>query len=117
VTNARGDAWTLPGDGSLDTSPETLKIAKAAVAQSDLDLKRVAKATGPLDYDARFKAVWDFTPKPTTEGAERIEQIIGEMLSYGDAATISALSQVMITEIDLLIAKLVAKRYVRRKRE
>ena len=115
VTNNKGDTWVLSGDATLAKSPKTLAIAKAAVAQADQNLEQAARTTAPLDFDALFKAVWDFTPTPTTGGAARIERAISSILNYGDAGTIGALSKITIDNIDVVIAQLITRGYMRRK--
>jgi hypothetical protein len=68
-----------------------------------------------LDFDALFKSVWDYTPRPTATGAARIERAIRSMLTYGDAATISALAKLTVDNIDVVIAKLIERGYMRSK--
>jgi hypothetical protein len=115
VTNNRGDTWLLSGDATLGASFKTLAIGSMAVAQADQNLEQAARTTGALDFDALFKAVWDFTPRPTASGAARIERAISSMLTYGDPATIAALSKITIDNIDVVIAKLIERGYMRRK--
>jgi hypothetical protein len=66
VINDNGDVWTLAGDATLRLSPDTLQIATKAVEASRANLVTAASTTGPLDYEALFKAVWRFVPRPTT---------------------------------------------------
>lgn len=115
VTNNKGDTWLLSGDATLGASFKTLAIGSMAVAQADQNLEQAARTTAALDFDALFKAVWDFTPRPTASGAARIERAISSMLNYGDPATIAALSAVTINNIDVVIAKLIERGYMRRK--
>lgn len=66
VTNDNGDVWTLAGDETLRLSPTTQQIADKAVQIARDNLATAASTPGPLDYDALFKNVWRFTPRPTT---------------------------------------------------
>ena len=77
VTNAKGDVWNLSGDATLAQSPDTLRIMKAAVAQSYINLEAAAKLTGsPTDLEPYFKAVWDFTPTPTAAGQKMLDSVV-----------------------------------------
>jgi peptidoglycan hydrolase-like protein with peptidoglycan-binding domain len=67
VTNDNGDVWTLAGDATLNLSADTREIASKAVEASRANLAVAAATSGPLDFDALFKNVWRFTPRPTTK--------------------------------------------------
>jgi peptidoglycan hydrolase-like protein with peptidoglycan-binding domain len=67
VTNDNGDVWTLAGDATLNLSADTRAIASKAVEASRANLAIAASTPGPLDFDALFKNVWRFTPRPTTK--------------------------------------------------
>jgi peptidoglycan hydrolase-like protein with peptidoglycan-binding domain len=67
VTNDNGDVWTLSGDATLRLSPDTLAIGGKAVQAARDNLATAAATPGPLDYEALFRAVWRFVPRPTTQ--------------------------------------------------
>ena len=70
VKNARGDTWNLSGDDTLNDA--TRKIARRAVAQSQLNVLSVHGLMGPVDVPAAFARVWAYTPRPTPEGTALI---------------------------------------------
>jgi hypothetical protein len=70
VENSLGETWPLSGDGTLN--PQTLATAQRAVAQSQQNVIASFRSASEPDFPALFKRVWDFTPKPTTEGRKEV---------------------------------------------
>jgi hypothetical protein len=110
VMNDRGTKWNLPGDGNLGLSPQTLTIARAAVEQAYQNLADVAmdpaKAARTGDM---YRKVWEYVPWPTANGYRMIDQVLA---AYADPAKPEAQDEVakfIIAEIDIVIAKLIAR--------
>lgn len=117
VTNARGDVWNLSGDETLAQSPDTLRIMRAAVAQSYSNLEAAAKLTGtPADLEPYFKAVWDYTPKPTAAGQKMLDGIVSTYTDPTNALTVDAFAELTIKQIDTLVAELTAQGFMRDKK-
>jgi len=76
VTNARGDSWPLSGDETLNE--KSRKIARRAVAQSQLNVLSVYNTSGPLDLQKMYARVWEYTPKPTAAGVAIIRKRVAE---------------------------------------
>jgi hypothetical protein len=74
VTNAQSppQTWNLSGDETLND--DTRKIARRAVAQSQLNVLSVHKLVGPLDVQTMLARVWAYTPRPTPLGAALIKK-------------------------------------------
>ena len=70
VVNERGDGpWNLAGDGTLALSPETSRIAKAAVEESYRNLVLAVADPRGFDVEKAIERVWAYVPKRTTQGA------------------------------------------------
>jgi len=114
VMNNNGTVWQLPGDAHLHESPQTLKIAKDAVAQSQ---KNVTDALGKekLDYNGLAYAVWNFVPRPTAVGAKQIEGVKKKLLDPGTTESIGATVDIIIKpeNFDALVSGLLKKGLLR----
>jgi hypothetical protein len=74
VENALSEQWPLSGDGTLN--PQTLAVARRAVAQSQQNVIGSFGSAAEPDFAALFKRVWDFTPRPTAEGRKLVTSTI-----------------------------------------
>jgi hypothetical protein len=107
VTNARGDGpWILPGDGSLEGSPETIRIGNAAVTQSEQNLVVAHATAGPLDYQTLFDRVWAYTPRPTEKGRLVIDRTVGRLGNPLNKKTPMLFADWVADHIDAIIAGL-----------
>jgi hypothetical protein len=117
VTNAKGSVWSLSGDETLSQSPDTLRIMRAAVAQSYSNLEAAAKLTvTPADFELYFKAVWDYTPKPTAAGQKILDGIVSTYTDPKDSSTVDAFAELTIKQIDTLVSELTTQGYMRDKK-
>jgi len=117
VTNAKGSVWSLSGDETLSQSPDTLRIMRAAVAQSYSNLEAAAKLTvTPPDFELYFKAVWDYTPKPTAAGQKILDGIVSTYTDPKDSSTVDAFAELTIKQIDTLVSELTTQGYMRDKK-
>jgi hypothetical protein len=117
VTNDNGDAWRIYGDQNLARSPETLRIANAAIKQSrrNLTLAKQAIPGAQLDYQPFLDAVWAYTPRPTKEARFQIEQLIGKYGNPLNKKTERAFENFTADHIDSIIRKLKAEGNLRDK--
>jgi hypothetical protein len=107
VTNKKGPPWRLPGDKHLSESPETIKIAREAVAQSQKNITdSIGKAA--IDYPGLANAVWDYVPVPTEEGKKQIESVKAKLLDPNHDEAVDAWVAIITdpANFDLLVAKL-----------
>ena len=117
VTNAKGDTWNLSGDETLSKSPKTLQLMQAAVAQSYSNLEAAAKLIGtPADLEPYFKAVWDYTPKPSAAGQKTLDTVVSTFTDPKDTKTVDAFAALAIKQIDTLVAELTLQGYMRDKK-
>jgi hypothetical protein len=114
VSNPRGDTWTVRGDSHLlpddpsskresDASRETLRIGRAAVAQSVKNVEEAAKTKGSLDYQKLFDKVWDYAPRPTGAGQSHIDDVSNRLLDLTRPEAVKAFAQIIISHVDMLI--------------
>jgi hypothetical protein len=68
VRNNYADTWKLSGDGTLNA--DSKKIARKAVAQSQLNVLQVFKAKVMSSITALLKKVWDYVPRLTRLGTK-----------------------------------------------
>ena len=61
VANDKGQKWKLSGDDTLN--PETLAVARQAVAQSQKNVIGAYQVPGALDHPALYQSVWAYTPR------------------------------------------------------
>jgi hypothetical protein len=116
VDNAKGEKpWLLSGDTTLAASPTTLRVAQAAVRQSNKNLEDAAKTSGPLAYADLFKQVWDFTPRPTAAGKTNIQTLIATFANADDKQTIAAFAALTIAQLPTAIQELTKRGNMRPK--
>jgi hypothetical protein len=124
VTNERGDGpWTLRGDthllpddpwavdratyeASKASSEASLRVGRAAVAESVRNVGLASRTAGPIDFQKMFDRVWTYTPRPTENGWRHIRQVMDKLLDLASPATAAAFAQILIDHLDLLIRKL-----------
>ncbi len=106
--------WRLPGDKHLSESPETIKIARDAVAQSQKNITdSIGKAT--IDSASLAKAVWDYVPVPTEEGKKQIELVKTKLLDPNQDEAVDAWVAIITdpANFGLLVKKLRDKGLIR----
>jgi len=110
VTNARGDDWTVKGDGSLEGTG--LFVMREAVAQSQVNVINALGAK-TLDLPALYKAVWQFTPTPTSKGKGQIQAVIKNLTEPSNQTTINAVAGITKENLKLVLAKTVELKKLR----
>lgn len=115
VSNGRGDTWILAGDTTLNASPDTVRIAREAVAQSDRNLLE-AMAFGGVDFAARVPVlldrVWSFVPRPTAVGQAKVDKVISETADAANPTAARQFAGVTLANLDTLIDSLIAEGYL-----
>jgi hypothetical protein len=124
VSNPRGDGpWILRGDthlmpddpktvskdkyeASRRSSEQTLRIGRAAFAQSVKNVADAAGSKAPLDYDKLFERVWAYVPRPTTNGWSHIHEVSDRLLDLGNPEAVKTFARIVANNVDLLITKL-----------
>ncbi len=112
VENARGDKWQVTGDGYL--SKETMKIAKLAVAQSQVNILNAVNSKGALNKAVLMKRVWDYVPAPTALGEDFMKKTILQLTDPKQRATIAAAADIIKGQIPTIVEELV-KRHILKK--
>jgi hypothetical protein len=119
VENDRGVRWFLSGDATLENSPDTLRIARAAVEQSYRNLERVAAALAenPAHHPHRgdlFAEVWSYVPRPaaSAKGRGMVDWVISRFTDPRQPDTIAAFAELLIEEMDLVIDELLQQGYI-----
>jgi hypothetical protein len=115
VQNGRGDTWELSGDDTLALSGKTKEVARAAVEESYKNLEHAAQTEGKLDTAAMFDRVWKYTPRPTKKGDEQIKKVLDKFADASSSEAQDRFAAMAISNIDLLIAQLKQKGYMRDK--
>jgi hypothetical protein len=105
VDNVLGDKWQLSGDNTLN--PQTLAIARRAVAQSQQNVIASFRAAAAPDYPGLFKKVWDFTPRPTAEGKKIVTGAINNGADINNAELRNAVVGLITSNYITIIAELV----------
>lgn len=107
VVNDRGDAWRLSGDGTLARSPDSQRVATAAVAQSNANLAEVAgigaPAMTPERTDALVAQVWSFVPRPTAAGTAQLTTIVDRLTDPSNAALVDAFARLIAGNLDAIV--------------
>ena len=101
VQNSRGDKWLLSGDNTLNS--QTKLIAKAAVAQSQLNVLSSMNVPGSLDIPGLLKKVWDYTPVPTTPSIKVIQDTVNSYTDPKNTKLINALAALIKKEHKVII--------------
>jgi hypothetical protein len=99
----------------LDPIFRALRISREAVAVSFRNLEQAAKTPETLGDDALIKSVWDYAPKPTDAGAVNMKAVIADALEYATQPTIAAFAAKTIENLDVGIADLQRRGYMRPK--
>ncbi len=115
VTNDRGDKWKLAGDATLSSSPDTLRIASAAVAQANANLAVAARAQSEPNYSDLQGKVWEYTPKPTTGGQGMIDDVIKRLTNPDNFDAVEAMIKLTVDQLPTAIGELVGLGYMRPK--
>jgi hypothetical protein len=108
VENAKGNTWKATGDAAINDS--TREVAQEAVAQSQIQVMNAVGKSDALDLPALLKAVWDYTPRPTTAGTTAIHDAIEQLTKPGDSKMRGEAAALIIKEIDALADALIAKK-------
>ena len=124
VSNPRGDGpWVLRGDthlmpddpkttskdkyeASRDSSENTLRVGRAAFAQSVKNISEAVGSTQPLDYEKLFERVWAYVPRPTAKGDSHIREVSDRLLNLRNPEAIKTFARIVANNVDLLIRKL-----------
>lgn len=115
VTNDRGDKWQLAGDASLSKSADSLRIASAAVAESNANLAIAARSTSEPNYADLQARVWAYTPKPTTGGQAMIDDVIKRLTDPSTPDAVNAVAKLTVEQLPTAIKELVDMGYMRPK--
>jgi hypothetical protein len=108
VENAKGDKWTLSGDGTLNA--KSLEVGRKAVGQSQFNVLEVFKRATGLDLTALFRKVWDFVPHPTAAvGEKQVRDTVSSGTDPKSPDLINAIVTLIKENYDLILNKLVAK--------
>jgi hypothetical protein len=121
VTNRKGHAsWRLSGDSTLSYSPETLSVARQAVAESLKNLDAIALRAppstpggAPPDYKSMCDMVWAYTPVPTAAGSVQINDTVAKFADASKPECVRAFAELTIAELDLAISELTSMGYMR----
>jgi len=114
VTNERGDPpWSLPGDGNLAKSPETMRIAKAAVEESYRNLEASVADPRGFDIEKAVKRVWAYTPQPTPQANLLIGHVMAQYADVSEPKTQEAAADYLIENADEVIDGLLKKNRIR----
>jgi hypothetical protein len=113
VKNARGDAWTVKGDGNLEAIG--LQIMREAVAQSQVDVLNAVGAK-TIDLPALYQGVWQFTPSPTATGKASIQKAIKDLTVPSNKTTIDAVAGIAKENLPLIMDKTVELKKLRLKK-
>ncbi len=112
VKNARGDSWNLSGDDTLNDA--TRKIARRAVAQSQLNVLSVHGLMGPVDVPAAFARVWAYTPRPTPEGTALIKKRVGAGTDPTQSSLVDAVAALIKENYKEILKQLVALKILKK---
>ena len=112
VENERGDSWPLSGDNTLNA--KTRDIARAAVAQSQLNVISVFKTAAAIAYNVLFKKVWDFTPKPSKSGQPTVKDAVDKGTDTNNADLRSAIIGLINSNYLVIIDELVKRKKLKK---
>jgi hypothetical protein len=87
------DEWELSGDETLND--RTRKIARRAVAQSELNVLAVYNTAAPLDLPRLYAGVWDYTPRPTAAGVDIIRKRVAEGTDPTQSSLVGAVADLI----------------------
>jgi hypothetical protein len=121
VTNAKGDTWTLQGDGKLNA--KSLEIGKKAVARSRQNIIDVLNTPDVIsggtvppapNLPALYKSVWDYVPTPTVKGTADIKTQVSTYTDPKQQATIDAVANLIKLNIHAIIDELVNRKILKK---
>jgi hypothetical protein len=128
VTNERGDKWFLSGDTTLAMSPDTLRIAREAVARSRENVRWVDSTAASAQDTKRRAAMVEnetpnmiakvkaFIPIPTLATQAIIEKIKSTIANPLSSESITELVNVSEENFDTVLKELEGRGMVRRRR-
>lgn len=106
VINGRNEKWNLSGDETLNE--DTKRIARRAVAQSQLNVLSMYKRSTPPDLVGMYGRVWVYTPRPTPDGEAIIKKRVGSGTDPTDPTLISVVAALIKDNYKEIIKQLVA---------
>jgi hypothetical protein len=112
VENNMGDKWDLSGDKTLNT--DSKRVARTAVAQSQLNVLDSFKLIGPIDLPAEFKKVWDYVPHPTPAGEATVHKEVTSGTDPKSGSLINAVVALIKDNYKLIIDELVKRKVLKR---
>lgn len=110
--NAGSGTWTLHGDGMMDA--KSLEIIKKAVQQSVDNINDPAIRASNLNFDDYFGKVWRYIPILTSSSLVTVERLTNEYTNPKSQVLIDAAAKIITDQIDLLVAKLLEAKALRR---
>jgi hypothetical protein len=112
VENNMGDKWDLSGDKTLNA--DSRRVARAAVAQSQLNVLSAFKLTGSIDLPAEFKKVWDYVPHTTPAGEATVHKEVTSGTDPKSGSLINAVVALIKDNYKLIIDELVKRKVLKR---
>lgn len=110
VENLHGQHWRLSGDATLSLSPDTLRIGRQAVRQSQKNILTAGahKGKSALDVQGLADLVWAYVPhpSPTPEGAGKVDLAIQQVTDPTRADTIDRFVDLCVVNLPTLEARL-----------
>ncbi len=112
VTNRVGDAWALPGDGTLMVGTgkltpadltRNLTIIRKAVQQSVDDINSPTIRASNLDFQKYFDGVWQYVPEPTAAARQRLTTLIHDYTDPNSSTLVDAAVKVITEQLDEMI--------------
>jgi hypothetical protein len=112
VENNMGDKWSLSGDATLND--DTRRIARNAVAQSQLNVLDVFKVMTPVDLPAAFKRVWGYVPHTTAAAEKTVKTDVTTGTDPKSAALTDAVAALITRNYPRIIAELVRRKILKK---
>lgn len=112
TNNAGSGTWRLYGDGMLDN--KSLGIIRQAVQQSVDNVNDPSIRASNLNFDSYFERVWRFVPRTTASSFATLERLSTDYVNPKSQDLIDAAARIITDQIDLLIAKLLEAKALRR---
>jgi hypothetical protein len=110
---AGSETFALSGDTTLGKSPASLAAAQAAVALSRQQILDVDPRGKKPNATALAAEVWKLVPSPTKRGKAAIDRMVVEMTNPRNPATVAAFANLIVSNLDTVIDKLVDKDLLR----
>jgi hypothetical protein len=115
VENNRKDKWHLAGDKTLSSSPETIRIAREAVAQSRKNIED-AEGQAKVDNAKLAQSVWDYVPHPSVAGQKQVDDATKTYTDPNQPETVEMWAKITIDNLDAVLSKLLEKGLLRFKK-